>query len=250
MVLLEDIRFGLRKLVKNPGFTLTAVVALSLGIGANATVFAITNAVLFKNMPFVDDRILYLAARNLDRNDGSNGVSWPDFRDWRAQVKSFDALGAYNFDTQNITDQSGVPSRHNVSEITANSFSIIGQKPVIGRDFTAEDEAPGANPVAILGYRMWEDRYGKDPAILGQSIRINSVPTTIVGVMQNGLRFPIDTEIWTVLHPGADAAKRAISGRLDVCPPAPPKSRHALKCSRSGTTWRLRIRKRTRASAT
>lgn len=79
MVLLEDIRFGLRKLVKNPGFTLTAVLALSLGIGANATVFAITNAVLFKNMPFVDDRILYLAARNLDRNDGSNGVSWPDF---------------------------------------------------------------------------------------------------------------------------------------------------------------------------
>ncbi len=209
MVLLEDIRFGLRKLVKNPGFTLTAVLALSLGIGANATVFAIVNGILFKNMPFVDDRILYLAARNLDRNDGSNGVSWPDFRDWRAQAKSFDALGAYNFDQFNVTDKGGVPSRHNVSEITANSFSIIGQKPVIGRDFTAADEAPSANPVAILGYRIWQDQYGKNPAVLGQSIRINSVPTTIIGVMRSGLVFPIDTEIWTVLHPGANAEKRA-----------------------------------------
>jgi len=208
MVLLEDIRFGLRKLAKDPGFTLTAVVALSLGIGANATVFAITNGVLFKNMPFVGDRILYLTTRNIDRGDRNNGVSWPDFRDWRAQVKSFETLGAYNFDEFNVTDKSGVPGRNNVSQITANTFSMIGQKPVIGRDFTAEDEAPGANPVAILGYRMWEDRYGKDAAVLGQSIRINSVPTTIIGVMRNGLRFPVDTELWTVLHPGADDEKR------------------------------------------
>jgi putative ABC transport system permease protein len=208
MVLFEDLRFGLRKLVKDPGFTLTAVVALALGIGANATVFAITNGVLFKNMPFVDDRILYLTTRNVNRGERNSGVSWPDFRDWRAQVKSFEALGAYSFDTANVTDKSGVPARNNVAQITANTFSMIGQKPVIGRDFTAEDESPGSNPVAILGYRMWEDRYGKDPAILGQSIRINSVPTTIVGVMQNGLRFPLDAELWTALRPGADAEKR------------------------------------------
>src|SRR5580698_992595 len=154
MVLFEDIRFGLRKLAKNPGFTLTAVLALTLGIGANATVFAITNGVLFKNMPFVDDRILYLTTRNVDRGDRNSGVSWPDFRDWRAQVKSFDALGAYNFDQGNITDKSGVPARSNIAAITANTFLMIGQKPVIGRDFTPADETPGASPVAILGYRM------------------------------------------------------------------------------------------------
>jgi predicted permease len=210
MVLLEDLRFGLRKLVKDPGFTMTAVVALALGIGANATVFAIANAVLFKNMPFVDDRILYLTTRNVSRGERNLGVSWPDFRDWRAQVKSFERLGAYNFDTANVTDKSGVPNRNNVAQITANTFSMIGQKPVIGRDFTPEDESPGSNPVAILGYRMWEDRYGKDPAILGQSIRINSVPTTIVGVMQNGLRFPVDSELWTALRlSGADVEKRS-----------------------------------------
>ena len=208
MVLLEDLRFGLRKIAKDPGFTLTAVVALSLGIGANATVFAITNGVLFKNMPFVDDRTLHLTTRNLDRGERNSGVSWPDLRDWRAQAKSFEALGAYNFDTQNVTGKSGVPGRNNVAEVTSNTFSMIGQKPVIGRDFTSDDEAPGANPVTILGYRMWEDRYGKDPGVLGQSIRINSVPTTIIGVMQNGLRFPLDTELWTALHPGPDAEKR------------------------------------------
>ena len=221
MVLFEDIRFGLRKIAKDPGFTLTAVVALSLGIGANATVFAITNGVLFKNMPFVDDRILYLTTRNVDRGERNSGVSWPDFRDWRAQVKSFDALSAYSFDTQNVTDKSGMPGRNNVAQITVNTFSMIGQKPVIGRDFTSDDEAPGANPVTILGYRMWEDRYGKDPAILGQSVRINSVPTMIVGVMRNGLRFPIDAELWTALRPTADSEKRAsrnlgASGRLSA----------------------------------
>src|SRR5271154_5933182 len=154
MVWFEDIRVGLRKLAKNPGFTLTAVVALSLGIGANATVFAITNGVLFKNMPFVDDRILYLSTKNVNRGDRNSGVSWPDFRDWRSQVKSFEALGAFNFNVDNITDKSGIPARNNVAEITANTFSMIGQKPVLGRDFTAEDEKPSANPVAILGYRI------------------------------------------------------------------------------------------------
>src|SRR5579864_5255428 len=208
MVLLEDLRFGLRKLAKDPGFTLTAVIALALGIGANATVFAITNGVLFKNMPFVDDRILYITTKNVDRGDRNSGVSWPDFRDWRSQAKSFDALGAYSFDQGNVTDKSGLPARNNIAQVTANTFSMIGQKPVIGRDFTAEDENPGSNPVAILGYRVWEDRFGKDPGVLGHSIRINSIPTTIVGVMQNGLRFPIDTEIWIALRPGADAEKR------------------------------------------
>ncbi len=209
MVWFEDIRFGLRRLAKDPGFTLTAVVALALGIGANATVFAITNGVLFKSMPFVDDRILYLATKNVNRGDRNVGVSWPDFRDWRAQVKSFDALGSYYFDAGNVTDKSGVPTRFNVAAVTANTFSMIGQKPIIGRDFTAEDALPGSGAVAILGYHIWEDRYGKDPAVLGQIIRINSVPSTIVGVMQNGLRFPVDTELWTALRPVDKSEKRA-----------------------------------------
>src|SRR5262249_55185857 len=202
MVLLEDIRFSLRGMGKPSGFTLIAVVALALGIGVNATVFAITNGVLFKNLPFLNDRILYLSTKNLNRGERRSGVSYPDFRDWRAQTKSFEGLGAFNFRVVNLSDQNGVPSRYNVVQITANTFWMIGQKPILGRDFTAADESPGAAPVIILGYGMWENRYGKDPAILGHTISVNNVPTAVIGVMQRDLRFPIDADAWTALGSG------------------------------------------------
>jgi putative ABC transport system permease protein len=210
MILFEDIRFGVRTMAKNPSFTLVAVVALALGIGASATVFAITNGVLFKSMPFVSDRILYLANTNVSRGQNRLGLSYPEFRDWRTQAKSFDAMGAYRFSVANLSDKSGVPSRFNVAEISANTFSMIGQKPVLGHDFTADDEKAGAAPVTILGYGIWENRYGKSAGILGQSIRINDVPTTVIGVMQRDLKFPIDAELWTALVPKADAEKREV----------------------------------------
>ena len=131
MILFEDIRFGVRTMAKNPSITLVAVVALALGIGANATVFAITNGVLFKGMPFVSDRILYLSTRNLNRGQRRVGLSYPDYRDWRAQAKSFRAMGAYRFSMANVSDKSTVPSRFNVAEVSANTFSMIGQKPVL-----------------------------------------------------------------------------------------------------------------------
>ena len=208
MILFEDIRFGVRTMAKNPSFTMVAVVALALGIGANATVFAITNGVLFKNMPFVSDRILYLANTNVSRGQNRLGLSYPEFRDWRTQAKLFDAMGAYRFSVANLSDKTGVPSRFNVAEISANTFSMTGQKPVLGHDFTADDEKAGAAPVAILGYGIWENRYGKSNAILGQSIRINDVPTTVIGVMQRDLKFPIDSELWIPLVPKADFEKR------------------------------------------
>src|SRR5579862_1157154 len=132
MAFFEDVRFGLRSLAKNPGFTIVAAAALALGIGTNATVFAITNGVLFKNMPFVSDRILYLSTKNLRRGERRSGVSWPDFRDWRAQSKAFESMGAFDFTTVNVSDKNGVPTRYNLSRITGDTFSMIGQKPVMG----------------------------------------------------------------------------------------------------------------------
>ncbi len=212
MRLMEDVRFGLRAMAKNAGFTAVAVVALSLGIGANATVFAITNGVLFKNMPFVSDRILYLSTRNLARGERRSGVSYPDFRDWRTQSKAFDAFGAYNFNNVNVSDRNGPPTRYNLSQMTSNSFSVIGQKPIVGRDFTPDDEKPGAAAVVVLGYGVWENRYGKDPNIIGQTIRINDAPTVVIGVMQRGLKFPIDSDLWTPLVPTANREKRDSRG--------------------------------------
>jgi putative ABC transport system permease protein len=208
MAFFEDVRFGLRAMAKNPGFTLTAVTALALGIGANATVFAIADALLFKGMPFVDDRIMFLASRNTSRGQQRMGVSWPDFRDWCGQVKTLDALSIFQFNVDNISDKSGLPTRYNVGLMSANSFSTIGQKPVLGRDFTPEDDKAGANPVVILGYGVWENRYGKDPNILGKLIRINDVPSAVIGVMQNGLRFPYDADMWIALRPDENFEKR------------------------------------------
>jgi len=210
MAWLEDVRFGLRAIARNPGFTATAVIALALGIGANATVFAIADAVLYKNMPFLDDRILYLSCKNVSRGQQRLGVSWPDFRDWRDHATAFEAMGIFDFNVDNISDKSGLPTRYNVTSVSTNTFSMIGQKPVMGRDFTAEDDKPSGNPVVILGYGVWENRYGKDPAILGRSIRVNDVPTTVIGVMQNGLRFPIDSDMWIPLHPGDNSEKREV----------------------------------------
>jgi putative ABC transport system permease protein len=208
MAFFEDVRFGLRAMAKNPGFTATAVIALALGIGANATVFGIADGVLLKGMPFVGDRIMFLSSRNVSRGQQRMGVSWPDFRDWYGQVKTMDSLSIFQFNIDNISDKSGLPTRYNVGVMSANSFSTIGQKPIMGRDFLAEDEKAGATPVAILGYGVWENRYGKDPNVLGKSIRINDVPTTVIGVMQNGLRFPYDADMWIALRPDDNFEKR------------------------------------------
>jgi putative ABC transport system permease protein len=207
MALFEDVHFGLRAMAKNPGFTATAVVALALGIGANATVFGIADAVIFKGMPFIDDRIMFLSSRNVSRGQQRMGISWPDFRDW-GQVKSMDSLSLFQFNVANVSDKSGLPTRYNVASINANTFSTIGQKPIIGRDFTGEDEKAGATPVVILGHGVWENRFGKDKNILGKTIRINEVTTTIIGVMQDALTFPYGSDMWIALRPDDNFEKR------------------------------------------
>jgi predicted permease len=213
--LLEDIRYGARTLAKNPGFTVVAVMAMALSIGVNATVFSLSNGVLFKSMPFDrNDRVLYLSTRNVSRSQGRAGVSYPDFRDWKAQATSFEELAAYSGMGVNYSDKTGLPELYNASQMTANSFHAIGQKPVVGRDFTAEDEQRGAAPVAILGYGLWERRYGKDPAVIGRAVRMNDVSTTIVGVMPAGFMFPGTSDLWMPYVPGPNSEKRESRGLI------------------------------------
>ena len=181
-----DLRYALRGLRRNPAFTLAAVTMLALGIGVNAAVFTVTKAALFSGFPLVErnDRILYITS--------SRGccVSYPDFEDWRAQATSFEGMALVHGVQRILSDQSGFPESYDATEITANTFKLVGQKPILGRDFTSSDETPGAPPVAILSYGFWERRYGKDPAILGQTVRINGAPTTVIGVMPEGFSFP------------------------------------------------------------
>jgi predicted permease len=200
MSILEDLRFGLRTLSKNPGFTAVAITALALGIGVNATVFSLSNAVLFKNLPFANsDHVLYLITTNSTKPRWYNAFSYPDFLELRAQLKSFDAVGASMQVSANISDHTASPEGYNGARVSANTFSLIGQKPVAGRDFLPADEQPGAAPVAILSYKVWENRYGKDLTVVGRTVRIDEEPTTIIGVMPARLDFPRETEVWKPL---------------------------------------------------
>ena len=203
MDLLADIRFGFRTLAKNPGFTAVAVAMLALGIGINATVFTVTDAVLFKGFPQVkqNDRLLYISS-------GGCCISYPDFEDIRAQAKFFQGMGITRGIGRTLNDGTGFAQYAYVTEVSAGTFPTVGEKPLLGRDFRASDEVPGAASVAILTYPFWVSRYGRDPHILGRTIRMNGALTTIVGVMPAGFAFPQNADMWVPLVKTAQVMKR------------------------------------------
>ena len=162
MHLLGDIRLSFRTLVKNPGFTAVAVTMLAVGIGVNATVFTVTNAVLFKGFAGVqrNDRLRYIGYK-----DSNCCVSYPDFLDWRAQAKSFEGMAIVHGVGITLSDGSGFPESLNANENSADTFRVVGAKPILGRDFTAADESAGR-------------RSGRDPELrlLGTPLRQGSEP--------------------------------------------------------------------------
>jgi len=199
----QDLRHAVRGLRRNPGFTLTAMAMLAAGIGINAAVFTVTNAVLFKGFPLVErnDRLLYIS-------DGGCCISYPDFEDIRAQAKSFLGMGITHGIGKALTDDNGFPENIDVTEISAATFQTVGRRPLLGRDVAAADERPGAVPVAILNYSFWEQRYGRDPAVLGRIVRLNGIPTTLVGVMPQGFSFPQKADMWVPLVQTATVMRR------------------------------------------
>src|SRR5215469_14832988 len=204
----RDVRFGLRLLIKNPGFTAAAVIALALGIGADTAMYSIVKGALSWDFGLDNrDRIVMVNSVNTGRTQ-EWGASYPDFRDFRAQVKSLAGLGAYHFTTVNLSDHSALPERYYCVQMSANGFSVVQQTPMLGRDFIVEDERPGAPPVIILAYHVWRDRYAQDSAILGKTVRVDEVPRVVIGVMPPGRRFPEETDLWIPLVPDATLEKR------------------------------------------
>jgi predicted permease len=202
------LKYALRMLIKDPWFTLVAVLALGLGIGVNSTVFTFVNAVLLRGLPFPNaDQIVHLNVRNTAEGN-SQGVSYPDFQDWRANARTFSSLAAYQQTTMNISDSGHPPERASGVKVSTNAFSIIGERPIQGRDFSEGEDRKGAEPVAIIGYGLWKTRYGSDPTILGKTIKINDVSTTVIGVMAEGMKFPTNTDVWIPLVPDAEMERR------------------------------------------
>ncbi len=195
MNLWQDVRFAVRLLVKDKWFTLAAAGALALGIGANATVFTLVNAVLIRGVPFENgDRLMALWTENTKAQ--RQGVSDEDFQDWRDQSHSFAHLVAQVGTTVNVADDVGVPERAQGTYVSWDLFRMIGRQPVLGRDFREDDDRKGAEPVVILGYSVWQNRYDGVPDVLGRVLRVNSKPATIVGVMPQGFQFPFNVDIW------------------------------------------------------
>jgi predicted permease len=197
MNLPNDLRFALRSLAKNPLFTIGAVLILAIGIAMNTFVFSVVNAQLFKDLAFDrNGHVLYLMSGNTLRDDAVDMVSYPDFRDWQANSRSFQDMAAFAPKQSNISDDASLPESCRSAAITSNAFRLLGQQPTAGRDFTPLDEKPGAPRVVMLSYGLWNTRYGGAPSIIGQTVRIDQIPTTVIGVMPPDWSFPNDVDLW------------------------------------------------------
>ena len=195
----EDVRFAGRLLLKDKWFTLVAAIALALGIGVNATVFTFVNAVLIRGLPVAHpDRTMAIDSFDRVRNRGM-GVSYLDFRDWRESSRSFEMFGAFNGVIANVSDEGQPPERFGGSYMSSINFKVLGQRPILGRDFAADEDRPGGPAVVILGHGVWMNRYGSHPSVIGRTIRINDVPTTVIGVMPENFKFPFNTDLWMPL---------------------------------------------------
>lgn len=204
----QDVRFGARMLAKDRRFTAAAVLALGLGIGLNNSVFIIINTAMFKELPFAEaSRLVDL--RLQDSRAMSGQVPVPDYRDWSATARSFEGLAAHVSGAMNLSDDRRSAERLRGGYVSSNLLQLLRIKPIAGREFVPEDDRPGAESVTMLGYEVWQSRYGGEP-IVGHAVRVNGAPSTIIGVMPPGFLFPFQTQLWQPLSaaPGiADAAR-------------------------------------------
>src|SRR5712692_43323 len=197
--LLHDIRFGGRMLWKHRLTTIVSLIALALGIGANTAIFSIAEAFLLHPVPFENaDRMVVLVGAQPQQHIDMNAVAPATFLDWQKRAQSFDELGAYEWDTVNLTGDSQ-PQRIQAFDISPNLFHLLGVQPQLGRGFLPQEEEPGADRVIVLSQGLWERRYASNPDILNKTIKVDGKNYTVVGVMGKGFEFPLTAEAWVPL---------------------------------------------------
>ena len=223
--LVQDLRYGARALRKNPGYTIVAIITLTLGIGANTAIFSVVNAVMLRPLPYPDaDRLVVLSELGVIKNQGRvdrMSVSWLDYLDWRKQQRAFQYLGVYRNQGLNLT---GVEHAERLSGalVSADVLNATGIRPLLGRIFVAKEDEAGTEPVAILSERLWRNRFAAAPDILNRTLTLDGMNFTVVGVMPAAMRFPSrTTDVWVPLgaymntmpasrdnHPGLTALGR------------------------------------------
>lgn len=199
--MLNDLRLAIRALGRNLGFTLAALATFAIGIGANATVFGVVNAVLLRAYPFAEpSRLVALYEKDLRGGNDRFVLAPANFRDWQAEAKSLAgmaAIGNADFTLRAAEVGNGEPERLTGNRVTWNLPRVLGIAPQVGRAFTAEDDRAGAEPVAMISDALWRSRFGADRAIVGKAVEINGRPTTIVGVLPEGVRYPTArSDVW------------------------------------------------------
>ena len=207
--ILQDLRYGVRRIMGQRWFSAAIVVTLALGIGLNTMVFTLVNAVLFKPVPVPGGaRLVSVQNRMLSRDDRSVLISLPDFRDYRAQSAGFEFLEATEDEQAVLIENDNPAVEYHLSRATSGIFSMVQGKALIGRAFLPSDESAGAEPVVVIGYKVWQERYAGASNVLGRRVRVNDEPATIVGVMPKGFKFPNKSDLWMPLVATADLAKR------------------------------------------
>ena len=190
-ILIQDIRYALRGMRRAPGFTTAAVLTLALGMGATTAIFSVIRAVLLSPLPYAEpERRVMIWSRWKDFE--KTWVADGEVMDYRRLVPSLESVAAWGTDEANLTGGGAEPVRVGMAAITANTFATLGARPLVGREFTDEEDRPGGAPVAVLGYGLWQNRYGGDSKALGQIIELDGVARRIVGMMPRGFALPTD----------------------------------------------------------
>ena len=213
--LIQDLRYGIRMLAKNPGFTAVAVVALALGIGANTAVFSVVNAVLLRRLPYRDPGRLVWLTQDI-KPLGAQLVGGPDYLGWHDSSQAFDGITAFGgVDSYNLTGQ-GAPERVQAVGVTADFFSVLGVQPARGRAIRPEEDRPHGNLVAVLTDGFWRRRFGADPGIVGQSLALNGESYTVVGIMPRTFRFPGEPHADLLTPLALDPVAEHAGGRMSI----------------------------------
>ena len=205
----QDLRYGARMLLKQPGFTLIAVLTLALGIGANTAIFSVVNAVLLRPFPYEAPERLMILQEHYGAEASS--VSYPKFADWRDQNTVFDSMAAVRTNESFNLTGAGEPERLQGRTVSAAFLSTLGIRPLLGRDFLAEDDRPGAAPAAILSYGFWRRRFGEDLTIIGKQLTLNDQGFTVVGVTPPDFQFGAEADVTVPI--GLQAERFRLRGR-------------------------------------
>jgi predicted permease len=191
----QDLRFSGRMLLKHPGFTVIALLTLTLGIGANTAIFSIVNAVLLRPFPYESPEQLVIPGESNTGTRGNTALSYPNFADWKDDRKVFASASAVRSNENYNLTGAGEPERLMGRLVSAGFLATLGIKPLLGRDFVAEDDRQGATPTVILSYGVWSRRFGNDPSVVGKQITLNNQSYTVVGVTPQSFQYGADADV-------------------------------------------------------